>query len=165
MLWIMTFGCSDTNPTPAPNPEPVAEVQNEKIPTEIKTPPAPSQTPDQSTISLTGTVSYSGELVGSIELEVLYNEPGKDVILIKQETLDSLGEFTFAVPDNPLDLEKGSLSLMAYIDITGDRISDDDPRGYLQLSSLEEKKDLLVTILDSKDLEKQKSQNDSKNPE
>ena len=103
---------------------------------------------------------------------MLYNEREKDVVLIKKATIDAVGDFSIEVPQNPLDFEKkpvdmtlGALSMMAYIDITGDRISDDDPRGYLELSSLKEQSGLSITILDATDLEKQKEKSDSKKTE
>ena len=56
------------------------------------------------------------------------------------------------VPESSLELD--GLTLMAYIDITGVRLSDDDPRGYIRLSSHLEPQDLVITISDTKDLNK-----------
>ena len=192
MLWFLTLGCSENNPEPAPKSEPVVSAQNEKNPPpRVQTPAEgtqedslgstlspqglPVQLPVESSgpkVTFSGTVVYTGTQTGSIELEVLYNEREKGVVLIKNATIDAVGEFSIEVPENPLDFEKkpidltlGSLSMMAYIDITGDRISDDDPRGYLELSSLKEQNGLSITILDAAELEKQKEKSDSKKTE
>ena len=62
-----------------------------------------------------------------------------------------MGAFTIEVPERP---EK--LTLMAYIDLTGNRISD-DPRGYLTVPNASENQgSLVVTILDLADLESQR---------
>ena len=56
--------------------------------------------------------------------------------------------------------------LMAYLDLTGNLISDDDPRGYLKISDATQSAEgLEVVILDLDALEKNKDGKDSKEKE
>ena len=47
-----------------------------------------------------------------------------------------------------MDTSDETLSMVAYIDITGDRISPDDPRGFSILDSDDDQHDLSITIVD-----------------
>jgi len=102
-------------------------------------------------IVLSGTVTYQGDAHGSIELEVLDNHLGKPR-LMAQQTLEALGEFSIETPS-----QSEEVTIMAYLDLTGNRISDDDPRGYLVVTEpLSNQANLQLEILDLDALKKSK---------
>jgi hypothetical protein len=82
---------------------------------------------------------------------VLDNSSGEPVLMGRQK-LKGLGPFSIDVQS-----ESQELMLMAYLDLTGDLISDDDPRGYLKISEATKSAEgLEVVILDLDALEKKK---------
>ena len=69
-----------------------------------------------------------------------------------RQKLNELGAFSIDVKS-----ESNELMLMAYLDLTGNLISDDDPRGYLKISDATQSAEgLEVVILDLDALEKNK---------
>ena len=107
-------------------------------------------------VTFAGTISYSGSAIGSVELEVLDNSSGEPILMGRQK-LKELGAFSI-----DLKSESNELMLMAYLDLTGNLISDDDPRGYLKISNATESAEgLEVVILDLDALEKNKDGKDS----
>lgn len=166
MPWLIFLACSgsDDNSYTLPPPTPSAVEQ--------KTEPSGTMKIEQPTgeelglkpsvggpkVTFEGRVEYAGSSTGSIEIEVLHNTIDQTVNLVAQTTLPELGAFTIEVPSRPEEV-----TVMAYIDLTGNRISDDDPRGYLMVpNASEDQGALVVTILDLADLEKAKDAMDKK---
>ena len=166
MPWFILLACSGADDTTYTLPPPATK---EVMPNEVTTADSDAEIPpegddlglpppntDVPTVTFDGMVEYAGESTGSIELEVLHNAIDQTVNLVAQTTLPELGHFTIEVPSNPQEL-----TIMAYIDLTGDRITDDDPRGYLKVpNATEPQGNLVVTILDLAELEKQKEKMD-----
>lgn len=166
MPWLVLLACSGSDNNsytlPPPTPSEVAsKVENtgtvgSEDPQEQAADLPPPVT--GSKVTFEGRVEYSGSSTGTIEIEVLHNTIDQTVNLLAQTTLPELGAFTIEVPERPEEL-----TLMAYIDLTGNRISDDDPRGYLTVPNASENQgSLVVTILDLADLEKVKDAMDKK---
>lgn len=107
-------------------------------------------------VTFEGQVEYKGSQTGTLIVEVLQNSMDQSVRLLANVTLSEFGDFKIDVPIRP-----NELTVMAYLDLTGNRISDDDPRGYLQVqNSLEAQTGFVVTILDLEELEKVKAEDD-----
>lgn len=166
MHWYLFFACSgsDDNSYTLPPPAPSAVEQKTENsgttgteqPTGADLGLAPSV--GGPTVTFEGRVEYAGSSKGTIEIEVLHNAIDQTVNLVAQTTVPELGAFTIEVPSRPEEL-----TVMAYIDLTGNRISDDDPRGYLTVpNASEDQGALVVTILDLADLEKAKDAMDKK---
>ena len=101
-------------------------------------------------IQVSGTIEYTGSITGTRNIEALQNPKGSDhpILLIQQALSDT--KFRIELPENT-----DAITLMAYIDINLDGITDDDPRGYYKITTTKENIDNIhIEILDLKDLEK-----------
>ena len=109
-------------------------------------------------VSFVGTISYAGSSSGTIALEVLDNSSGEPLLMGRQ-VLEEFGSFSIDVKS-----ESPELMLMAYLDLTDNGISDDDPRGYLKVTDATKSTEgLELVILDLDALEKKKdAKEDSK---
>jgi len=137
-----------------------------------KAPPVepPSMTPNynpEELVTISGTVSYSGESSGEIHIEALQNNPeSPNPTLLQRAELEKMGDFSLQVPKNTL-----SISLMIYVDLTGNQISEDDPRGYYEFQTKEEDiTGIEVTILNEDEMkdakgDKKEDKKEDKKPE
>lgn len=164
MLTFLFLAClgsdssTNTNPDVGPAVQSGVQAQSAAQPNQKSTPGPSNQNPPSGDVPIpakgvtfTGTVSYAGSQTGSIELEILDNSSGTPRLMGRQ-TLEELGAFSIDVTS-----ESNELMLMAYLDLTGNQISDDDPRGYLKITNATQTAEgLQVVILDLEDLEKSK---------
>ena len=108
-------------------------------------------------VTFAGTISYTGSSTGKIALEVLDNSSGEPLLMGRQ-VLQEFGSFSIDVSS-----ESSELMLMAYLDLTDNGISDDDPRGYLKISDpTKSAEGLDLVILDLDALEKKKVDKEDK---
>lgn len=168
MIAFLLFACSgsDTPSTPAvqsaDQPSQVAdstgdEAQDARLKATLARSKTGAAPPAAAEVTFAGTISYSGSQSGSVELEILDNSSGEPILMGRQK-LKELGAFSIDVKS-----ESQELMLMAYLDLTGNLISDDDPRGYLKISEATQSAEgLEVVILDLDALEKNKDGKDSK---
>ena len=166
MIAFLLFACSgsDTTSTSSISAEQPSQVVDstgdEAQEARLKATLAKSQnsTAQPSTsVTFAGTISYSGSASGSIELEVLDNSAGEPRLMGRQ-SLKEVGPFSIDIQS-----ESSELMLMAYLDLTGDKISDDDPRGYLKISEAKSSAEgLELVILDLDDLDQKKDGKESK---
>ena len=163
MIAFLLFACSgsDTTSTSAEQPSQVVDSTGQKAQeARLKATLAKSQNSTAkpaAEVTFAGTIAYSGSASGSIELEVLDNSSGEPRLMGRQQ-LKELGSFSIDIKS-----ESSELTLMAYLDLTGDKISDDDPRGYLKISDAKNSVEgLEVTILDLDALEQKKDGKESK---
>lgn len=168
MLTFLFLACSgsdsasNTNSDINPAVQSGVQAQSADQPNQKATPGPSNQNPSSGDapvsakgVTFAGTLSYAGSQTGSIELEVLDNSSGSPRLMGRQ-TLKELGAFSIDVTS-----ESNELMLMAYLDLTGNQISDDDPRGYLKITNATQTAEgLEVVILDLKDLEKSKDDTD-----
>lgn len=153
MMAFILWACSSSNPEVSNRSDSKTRAVQNVQPVRSKAPAQPSEKEASvKGIRFEGTVAYSGTQKGSMELEVLDNSTGEPRLLGRQ-TVSEDGTFSIGVvPDSE------SLTLMAYLDLTGNSISDDDPRGYLQIDNVSNNLDgLKITILDLDALEIMKS--------
>lgn len=158
MFTFLFLACAGSDSANNTNPDVGPAVQSGIQSSQKSTPGPSNQNPPSGDVpvpskgvTFAGTVSYSGSQTGSIEIEILDNASGYPTLMGRQ-TLKDFGEFSIDVTS-----EANELMLMAYLDITGNRISDDDPRGYLKITNATETAEgLEVVILDLDDLEQSK---------
>jgi len=164
MLTFLLLACSgsdsasNTNSDVNPAVQSGVQEQSAAQPNQKSTPGPSNQNPPSGDVPVSakgvtfaGTVSYAGSQTGSIELEILDNSSGVPMLMGRQ-TLKEFGAFSIDVTS-----ESNELMLMAYLDLTGNQISDDDPRGYLKITNARQTAEGLdVVILDLKDLENSK---------
>lgn len=134
---ILTQG---ENPPPEPPPQDPAPDMTENTKALLKAPK----------IQVSGTIEYAGSITGTRNIEALQNPKGSDhPILLVQQALSNT-TFKIEIPENT-----EAITLMAYIDINLDGITDDDPRGYYKITTTQENIDNIhIEILDLQDLEK-----------
>ena len=164
MIAFLFFACSgsDTPSTAAEQPSQIADSTGDAAQeARLKATVARSKTgeapPVAAAVTFAGTISYAGSASGSVELEILDNSSGEPILMGRQK-LKELGAFSIDVKS-----ESNELMLMAYLDLTGNLISDDDPRGYLKISNATQSAEGLdVVILDLDALEKNKDGQDAK---
>lgn len=153
MLMLLLWACGSSEPNSTEKTVETIETVKSLSDSEDSAPKG-STTSD---ITLSGTVTYSGTAHGSIEVEVLDNSTGEPRLLGNQ-SLDSIGDFSVTLSE-----QSTGLTVMAYVDLTGDRISDDDPRGYLLLDAPVQSADnLTVEILEPEALKQSKQEKGSK---
>ncbi len=149
MLMLLLWACGSSEPS---STDKTVEATN-AVESVSGTENTASQESKASDITLAGTVAYTGTAHGSIEVEVLDNSTGEPR-LIANQSLESVGDFSVTLPS-----QSTGLTVMAYVDLTGDRISDDDPRGYLLLEAPVKSVDnLTVEILKPEALKKAKQE-------
>ena len=155
ILSLFVFACSMPNPPEeTKHSSTPSAVMPQNTPSGSGIPEAkPEDAPEELTVTYTGTVTYKGEATGAIIMEVLDNTTGEPR-LVAQTTLTEVGDFSIDLaPRNP------ELNVMVYIDITGDRISEDDPRGYLKITDAQNPQTgLNINILDNEALKRLKEQ-------
>ena len=158
MIALLFFACagSDTPSTAVEQPGQIADstgdaAQEARLKATVARTKTGAAPPAAAAVTFAGTISYSGSASGSVELEVLDNSSGEPILMGRQK-LNELGAFSIDVKS-----ESNELMLMAYLDLTGNLISDDDPRGYLKISDATQSAEgLEVVILDLDALEKNK---------
>lgn len=128
------------NPPPEPPPQDPAPDMTENTKALLNAPK----------IQVSGTIEYAGSITGTRNIEALQNPKGSDhPILLVQQALSNT-TFKIEIPENT-----EAITLMAYIDINLDGITDDDPRGYYKITTTQENIDNIhIEILDLQDLEK-----------
>ena len=109
-------------------------------------------------VNFVGTITYDGSSSGTIALEVLDNSSGEPLLMGRQ-VLQDFGPFSIDVKS-----EATELMLMAYLDLSDNGISDDDPRGYLKVTDATKSAEGLdLVILDLDALEKKKDDTEDSN--
>ena len=167
MIAFLFFACSgsDTPSTAVEQPGQIADstgdaAQEARLKATVARSKTGAAPPVAAAVTFAGTISYSGSANGSVELEILDNSSGEPILMGRQK-LKELGPFSIDVKS-----ESNELMLMAYLDLTGNLISDDDPRGYLKISNATQSAEGLdVVILDLDALEKNKEGKDAKEKE
>lgn len=157
MIAFLMFACSGSDSSTPTTVEATVQsagqaAQEAKVNATIAKFDAPSK-PEATTgpVTFMGTISYEGASNGTIALEVLDNSSGEPVLMGRQ-VLQDFGPFSIDVKT-----ESSELTLMAYLDLAGNGISDDDPRGYLKITDTTKSTEGLdLVILDLDALEKKK---------
>jgi len=99
-------------------------------------------------IKVSGTLTYSGDEKGSLRIDVLKKEDDLPPQLLHIENPDALGAFSFQAPPNT-----GSVTLVAFIDVSSDGPSADDPAGLISVEIGESPvADLEIALSDEPDL-------------
>ena len=163
MIAFLMFACSGSDSSTSTTVEATVQsageaAQEAKVNATVAKFDTPSE-PEATTgpVTFAGTISYAGSSSGTIALEVLDNSSGEPLLMGRQ-VLQELGSFSIDVKS-----ESPELMLMAYLDLTDNGISDDDPRGYLKISdSTKNTEELELVILDLDALEKKKDDKEDK---
>ena len=157
-MWFALFlACNNSSPDLGPSNQAIDSLKPpekdpagmDQNPTEDNVPPSIPTYQEDELITVKGSAVYTGNVKGKIVMEVLQNDSeSTHPTLLRQQPLASVGEFELKVPK-----ETEGLTLMIYIDATGNEITDDDPRGYYTFETgTEAINDVVVSILDEKDL-------------
>ena len=149
-------GCPDPNAGMPPATDP-ANAGSEKGPAQPTNAP-PASSPDAAHFSntaddgleLSGTFEYAGEKSGAYRMDFLQFEEGTPPRLVHTLQLREVGEWKIFVPTN-----YGALHIVAFIDLTGDGPSPDDPAGTTSepiVIAADPVTSIIIELLDEADL-------------
>jgi len=154
MLFFILSGCPDpTTAADLGNPGPGGGPAGGSAPSEggpQGPPPEPGSfsLDDDAGIRVSGILAYSGSEKGSLRIDVLKKEDDLPPQLLHIENPDALGAFSFQAPPNT-----GAVTLVAFIDVSSDGPSADDPAGLLSIEIGESPvADIEIQLSDDPDL-------------
>ncbi len=99
-------------------------------------------------VKLSGTLSYAGEQVGPLLLQVVILQPNQPPELKHSQVQAEFGEFEVEVPRH-----LGKTTLVSFVDVENDGPSETDPAAFLSLEiGSREKTGLIMELSDAPDM-------------
>jgi hypothetical protein len=153
-LFFILYGCPDPttaadlgNPGPGGGPA-GGPAPGEGAPQGPPPEPGSFDLEEGAGTKVSGQLTYGGSATGTVRIDVLKKEADLPPQLLHIEKPEALGPFSFQAPPNT-----GNVTLVAFIDVSSDGPSSDDPAGLVSIDIGETTvADIEISLSDNPDL-------------